>query len=90
LVDTQGAPTLEREISPIPGKSDRRPTPEAYDPAGLPQAGRIGAGCAGSAGPGGGRPKRWRPPDTFKFAGFTGLGAFVCSLVLQTSAARKL
>jgi len=29
-VDTYGAPTSKREISPIPGKSDRRPTPKAY------------------------------------------------------------
>ena len=31
LVDTYSAPTSEREISAIPGKSDRRPTPEAYE-----------------------------------------------------------
>ena len=30
MVDTYSAPTSKREISPIPGKSDRRPTPEAY------------------------------------------------------------
>ena len=29
-MDTYSAPTSKREISPIPGKRDRRPTPEAY------------------------------------------------------------
>ena len=38
-MDTYSAPTSKREISPIPGKSDRRPTPEAYDANGVRSGG---------------------------------------------------